>query len=65
MRHILIGDIHGCYEELRDLLDLVAPAADDRTIAIGDIVDRGPDRGRIDRDAYQGYAAEYAKKSVL
>jgi serine/threonine protein phosphatase 1 len=41
-RHIVIGDIHGCFDELRELLDVVAPAADDTIVALGDIVDRGP-----------------------
>ncbi|MBN1491407.1 MAG: metallophosphoesterase [Phycisphaerae bacterium] len=44
---IIIGDIHGCYAELRDLLDKVAPSADDRIIALGDIVDRGPDSEKV------------------
>lgn len=44
---IIIGDIHGCYAELMDLLDKVAPSADDRIIALGDIVDRGPDSDKV------------------
>lgn len=47
MRQIVIGDIHGCYDELMELLGVVAPAADDRIIAIGDIVDRGPDSEKV------------------
>ncbi len=47
MRHIFIGDIHGCYAELLDLLDAVGPASDDRIIALGDIVDRGPDSLKV------------------
>ncbi len=47
MRHIIIGDIHGCYEELMELLDVVAPTADEGIIAIGDIVDRGPDSEKV------------------
>ncbi len=42
-RHIIVGDIHGCYEELRDLLTQVAfDPANDVLISCGDIVDRGP-----------------------
>jgi serine/threonine protein phosphatase 1 len=44
---IVVGDIHGCFEELQALLDRVAPAADDSIIAIGDIVDRGPDSEKV------------------
>lgn len=47
MRHIIIGDIHGCFDELHELLDLAAPTSDDRIIAIGDIVDRGPDSEKV------------------
>ena len=46
-RYIVIGDIHGCHDELRDLLDAVGPSASDRIIAIGDIVDRGPASERV------------------
>lgn len=41
-RHIVIGDMHGCFDELQALLDLVAPVKNDQIIALGDIVDRGP-----------------------
>ena len=42
-RHLAIGDIHGCINALRSLLDYVRPAADDTLITLGDYVDRGPD----------------------
>src|ERR1043165_2223828 len=46
-RQIIIGDIHGCFDELQALLDAIGPAADDEIIAIGDIVDRGPASERV------------------
>lgn len=46
-RHIVIGDIHGCYAELVDLLALVGPTSDDIIISVGDLVDRGPDPARV------------------
>src|SRR5437764_3543734 len=50
MRTLALGDIHGCSIALDALLALVAPAPDDRIIALGDYVDRGPDScGVIDR----------------
>jgi serine/threonine protein phosphatase 1 len=41
-RHIVIGDIHGCFDELRDLLDRVAPSPGDVVISVGDVVRKGP-----------------------
>jgi serine/threonine protein phosphatase 1 len=43
MKHLIIGDIHGCYREFMDLLDRAALGMEDRIIALGDILDRGPD----------------------
>ena len=42
-RHIVIGDIHGCYHELQALLQLVGATDDDIIVSVGDLVDRGPD----------------------
>lgn len=47
MRTFVIGDIHGCYRELMLLLDKAAPGGEDRIVALGDIVDRGPDTPRV------------------
>ncbi|UTH73638.1 metallophosphoesterase [Chromobacterium sp. IIBBL 290-4] len=43
-RDWVVGDIHGCFEQLRRLMDIVAfdPACD-RLLSVGDLVDRGPD----------------------
>lgn len=43
MRTLVIGDIHGCYAELQDLLELAGLTEEDAIIALGDIVDRGPE----------------------
>jgi serine/threonine protein phosphatase 1 len=49
-RTIAIGDIHGCDTALSVLLRALAPTADDTIVALGDVVDRGPDtRACIDR----------------
>lgn len=42
-RHLVIGDIHGCYDALRALLNLVEPGEDDVLITLGDYVNKGPD----------------------
>ena len=46
MKTLVIGDIHGCYEELQTLLDKAGVADDDRIITVGDMVNRGPDSAR-------------------
>ena len=43
MRTIIIGDVHGCYDELIALLQKVRyRAKKDRLIMLGDLMDRGP-----------------------
>lgn len=41
MKHYVIGDIHGCGEELEGLLDKMSPTSSDRIILVGDVLDRG------------------------
>lgn len=49
-RMLAIGDIHGCLAELDQLLEQVAPTAEDQLVFLGDYIDRGPDSaGVIDR----------------
>jgi serine/threonine protein phosphatase 1 len=43
MRHLAIGDIHGCFQALTTLAAYVPFAADDVVITLGDYVNRGPD----------------------
>jgi len=38
-----LGDIHGCAEELADLLQCIGLSSGDRLIALGDLYHRGPD----------------------
>lgn len=47
MKTLIIGDIHGCWDELQALLDAAALGTDDRIISIGDMVDRGPHSPRV------------------
>ncbi len=46
-RLILVGDVHGHYEGLCRLLDLISPRAGDRLYFLGDLVDRGPSSASI------------------
>ncbi|WP_316771880.1 metallophosphoesterase [Pedobacter frigiditerrae] len=41
MRTFVIGDIHGCFDELMELTRKIGLTADDLLISVGDIVDRG------------------------
>jgi diadenosine tetraphosphatase ApaH/serine/threonine PP2A family protein phosphatase len=41
-RTILIGDVHGCLDELQELLELVGANAEDRLISVGDLICKGP-----------------------
>ena len=41
-RTIVVGDIHGCFDELVDLIDFVDLRRDDRVVAVGDLVFKGP-----------------------
>jgi Calcineurin-like phosphoesterase len=41
-RTIVVGDIHGCYDELLDLLDRLAFGSSDRIVSVGDLVTKGP-----------------------
>lgn len=41
-RTIVIGDVHGCFEEFQELLELVQWQPEDELVSVGDIVDRGP-----------------------
>ncbi|MBW2289358.1 MAG: metallophosphoesterase [Deltaproteobacteria bacterium] len=47
MKRLIIGDIHGCYAELQELLAKAGLSTTDEIIALGDVVDRGPDSPRV------------------
>jgi hypothetical protein len=42
-RTIIVGDVHGCADEVKDLLDRLAFASDDQLVFVGDLVNKGPD----------------------
>ena len=50
-RTLIIGDVHGCSQELDQLLDKLQPDPErDRIVFIGDLINKGPDsRGVIER----------------
>jgi diadenosine tetraphosphatase ApaH/serine/threonine PP2A family protein phosphatase len=48
-RHLVVGDVHGCSEELEALLSLVADEGRE-LVLVGDIIAKGPDsRGVVER----------------
>ncbi len=53
-RTIVIGDVHGCIDELRELAKLVDyRMGKDRLVLVGDLIDRGPEPRRCVRWAIE------------
>lgn len=49
-RQLAIGDVHGCAETLRALLDKLQPDPQDQIFFLGDLINRGPDsKGVLDQ----------------
>lgn len=42
LKTLIVGDIHGCIDELLDLVEAAALRAGDRLISLGDIINKGP-----------------------
>lgn len=47
MSNFVIGDIHGCSNELRYLVDALPLQRDDKIVFLGDYIDRGPDSSGV------------------
>ena len=43
VRHVFIGDVHGCLDELNSLLKKLHLRSEDRLVFVGDLVAKGPD----------------------
>lgn len=43
MRHVFIGDIHGCLDEFKELVEKLDLRSDDQVVCLGDFMDKGPD----------------------
>ncbi|MDP3073312.1 MAG: metallophosphoesterase [Opitutaceae bacterium] len=59
-RIIAVGDIHGCAVEFEALLGKLALTRHDRLILLGDLINRGPDSGRV-----LALARAHAHRSLL
>src|SRR6185312_6538297 len=46
-RIIVVGDIHGCFDELDALLSKLALTADDRLYCVGDLIVKGPKNRQV------------------
>ncbi|WP_103963143.1 metallophosphoesterase family protein [Nonomuraea solani] len=47
LRTVIVGDIHGCFDELLELLEKADLHPDDLLVSVGDLVDRGPAPGEV------------------
>ncbi|HEY7217183.1 MAG TPA: metallophosphoesterase family protein [Candidatus Binatia bacterium] len=47
MSRYVVGDIHGCVDELRHLIETLPLARGDRLVFLGDYIDRGPDSSGV------------------
>ena len=60
-RTVFIGDVHGCLDELRDLVEgKIRPRGQDRVILLGDLINRGPHSAGV-----VGYAMRYRLEAIL
>jgi len=46
-RTLVIGDVHGCANELLTLIKAFNPGPQDRLMAVGDLINRGPDSRKV------------------
>ena len=60
MRHLAVGDIHGCFHALTTLAAFVPVQADDLVITLGDYVNRG-----LDTCAVLDWLINYRKTAQL
>jgi calcineurin-like phosphoesterase family protein len=60
-RTIVVGDIHGCYDELAELLAKLEFGASDRVVCVGDLVTKGPK----DREVLQLFMTDARFRTVI
>jgi len=53
MRNIIIGDVHGCIDELKDLINKLELSSTDHLFFIGDLIDKGPDSVGVVKYVYE------------
>ena len=60
-RTIVVGDIHGCYDELIETLETVGFGQDDRVVCVGDLVTKGPKN----REVLELFMSDQRFRSVI
>jgi serine/threonine protein phosphatase 1 len=60
-RTIVVGDLHGCYDELVALLEKARFAEDDRVVCVGDLITKGPKN----RDVLQLFMTDNRFQTVI
>ena len=63
-RLIIIGDIHGCIDELNELISKINLKPSDSIYFIGDLIDRGPDSVAVVKKCYE-LSLNYDVKLIL
>ncbi|HNL01940.1 MAG TPA: metallophosphoesterase, partial [Leptospiraceae bacterium] len=53
VRTIFIGDVHGCVDELKEMIGILGPTREDRIILLGDLINRGPDSPGVVRFVFE------------
>ena len=53
MRNIIIGDVHGCLDELKELINKLELSSTDNLFFIGDLIDKGPDSVGVVKYVYE------------
>jgi hypothetical protein len=64
MRRIIIGDVHGCIDELEELIYTLNINTSDSIFFIGDLIDRGPDSVAVVKKCY-ALSIDYEVKLIL
>jgi len=60
-RTIVVGDIHGCYDELMEMLETAGFGQNDRVICVGDLVTKGPKN----REVLELFMSDQRFRSVI
>lgn len=60
-RTIVVGDIHGCYDELMALMEKVELQDNDRVVAVGDLITKGPKS----REVLEHFISDKRFRSVI